>query len=94
MTENDYNAAWQKLVDAVVGANAADELRAVALASAEAVGRAMAKTYENGRVHALMCARQEFFYELADGIAAAQEASSARAKVEEAERIRRELESS
>ena len=51
----------------------------------------MAKTYENERTHAMMCARQEFFYELADRIQSAQEASETRARVEEAERIRKEF---
>lgn len=91
MTWDDYNGAWQKLVDIVIDAGASDEFLDAVLKSAEAAGRNMAKTYENERAHAMMCARQEFFYELADRIQSAQEASETRARVEEAERIRKEF---
>ncbi|HBO98795.1 MAG TPA: hypothetical protein DD637_03000 [Verrucomicrobia bacterium] len=93
MIAEDCNAAWERLMGIVIDAGASDEFLHAAEKAAEAAGRAIAATYENERVHALMCARQEFYYELADRIRGAQETSETRAKVEEAERIRRELES-
>lgn len=93
MIAKDCNEAWTKMVEIVVESGAAKEFYEAARASAEVAGRAMGATYGDERVHALMCARQEFYYELADRIRGAQETSESQAKELEAERIRHELDS-
>lgn len=93
MIADDCNEAWTKMAEIVVDAGAAQAFYDAAKTAAEVAGRAMGATYGDERVHALMCARQEFYYELADRIRGAQETSESQAKAREAERIRHELDS-
>lgn len=91
MTQDDYQMAWKRVLDIVVDAGASNEFLAAVLKSAEMASRAAVAVYQDERAHLRMCARAEFYYELADGMLRAQEASETQAKVEEAERIREQL---
>lgn len=91
MSGAGYGEAWKRMMEAIVDAGASDEFLAAARELAETAGRAVAKTYGDERVHALMCARQEFYYELVDAIQDARAASETQARVDDAERIRKEL---
>lgn len=84
-------AAWENVMRIIVESGASDEFIDAVKKSAEIASRAAAATYQDERVHLRMSVKAEFCYELADLMGRAQEESEAKAKVDEAERIREHL---
>ena len=87
----EISVHWNEMFRKLAQADCVDEFVVIMNAAAEAAGRMGISVYDNERQHALMVARQAICYELADGAKDALEALEAKAKVEEAERFRREL---